>query len=114
MLKDFNAFQFAKQLHLRTKTLKVSRILRDQLLRASASVALNVAEGSGKWTPNEQARFYSIALGSLRECYAIVELEQINDQELSELVDKLGAILYSLSRPKTYQQPKQKHPQKSD
>ncbi|MEK7691805.1 MAG: four helix bundle protein, partial [Bdellovibrionota bacterium] len=66
--------------------------------RASSSIALNTAEGSGKRTPPDQRRFYGIALGSLRECEAILELEQIQDERLLDLMDQLGAILYTLTR----------------
>ena len=65
--------------------------------RASSSIALNVAEGSGKRTRKDQAKFYSIALGSLRECQAIIELERINDSGLEDQANQLGAILYKLS-----------------
>jgi four helix bundle protein len=69
----------------------------EQLLRASASIGLSLAEGSGKRTPADQRRFYSIALGSLRECQAILELEEVNDLELKDLGNQLGAILFKLS-----------------
>jgi four helix bundle protein len=98
MLRDFHAFQLAKEFHWACKTLKGSRYLQDQLLRASASIALNTAEGSGKRTPQDQRRFYGIALGSLRECEAILELEKIDKPDLLKLVDRLGAILFTLSR----------------
>jgi len=70
-------------------------------MRASSSVALNTAEGSGKRTPQDQSRFYGIALRSLRECTAILELERIENPELAKLIDQLGAILYTLSRNQT-------------
>ena len=72
--------------------------MKDQLLRASSSVALNIAEGSGKRTPKDQARFYAIALGSLRECQAILEIEDIDSIQLKELADQIGAILFKLSK----------------
>ena len=97
MLEKFDAFQIAKKYYWGCKTLKVARHLQDQLLRASSSIALNTAEGSGKRTPLDQARFYSMALGSLRECEAILALEQIDDPVLKSLGDQLGAILYTLS-----------------
>ena len=97
MLEKFDAFQIAKKYYWGCKTLKVARYLQDQLLRASSSIALNTAEGSGKRTPQDQARFYSMALGSLRECEAILALEQIDDPVLKSLGDQLGAILYTLS-----------------
>jgi four helix bundle protein len=56
------------------------------------------SEGSGKRIPADQRRFYTIAYGSLRECQAIVELEQVNDPELKDLGNQLGAILFTLSR----------------
>ena len=101
MLKDFKAFQIAKSVHKLCKSLKVSYYLQGQFLRASSSIALNIAEGSGKRTPSDQSRFYSIALGSLREVAAIIELEEIKNPELDKLLDQLGAILYSFSRKKT-------------
>jgi four helix bundle protein len=98
MLRDFQAFQLAKEFHWGCKNLRISRFLQDQLLRASASVALNTAEGSGKRTAQDQRRFYSIALGSLRECEAILELEKINNPELFRILDRLGAVLFTLCR----------------
>ena len=100
MLKDFHAFKISKELYLACKKLKLPRYLQDQLLRASSSVALNVAEGSGKQTDKEQRRYYAISLGSLRECEAILELENINDPGLSQKLDRLGAILFTLCRPR--------------
>lgn len=67
-------------------------------MKASSSVALNLAEGSGKRTIPEQKRFYSIALGSIRECAAIIELEEVKDPSLKALLDELGAMVYTLSR----------------
>src|SRR5438045_3457983 len=99
MLKDFHAFQLAKEFHWSCKRLRISRFLQDQILRASSSVALNIAEGSGKRTAQEQRRYYGIALGSLRECEAILELEQVSDPNLMLTLDRLGAILFTLCRP---------------
>ncbi len=98
MLRDFRAFQLAKEFHWACKALKVSRYLQDQLLRASSSVALNMAEGSAKRTEPEQRRYYNIAMGSLRECEAILELEKIEEHGLLEKADQLGAMLFTLSR----------------
>ncbi len=97
MLEKFDAFQIAKKYYWACKMVKVPKYLQDQLLRASSSIALNTAEGSGKRTLQDQSRSYSIALGSLRECEAILALEQINDPGLKNMGDKLGAILYTLS-----------------
>ena len=40
------------------------REIRDQLKRAAMSVPLNIAEGTGKPTAPDRARFYGIARGS--------------------------------------------------
>jgi four helix bundle protein len=37
------------------------------LRRASVSIGSNIAEGFGRWTPRDQARFYEIAKGSAEE-----------------------------------------------
>jgi four helix bundle protein len=48
--------------------------LRDQLDRASASVALNIAEGCGRWTRADKAHFYTVARGSTMECAAVLDV----------------------------------------
>jgi four helix bundle protein len=48
--------------------------LRDQLQRASASCALCLAEGYGRFTPRDKRHFYTMALGSARECVAVLDL----------------------------------------
>jgi four helix bundle protein len=48
--------------------------LRDQLFRASDSVVLNIAEGSGRHAQADKRRHYSYALGSAMECGAALAL----------------------------------------
>jgi four helix bundle protein len=105
MLHKFKAYQLAKEFYWTCKALKVHRILHDQLLRASSSVALNLSEGSGRRTPQDQRRHYTIAFGSLQECRAILDLERIENPQLIHLADQLGAILYTLSRKKIESKP---------
>jgi four helix bundle protein len=50
------------------------RHARDQLLRASQSIPLNIAEGCGKISPADRARFFPIASGSARECAAVIDI----------------------------------------
>jgi four helix bundle protein len=70
MLQDFRVFGMAAQVYEECKATRVPLHLRDQLLRASSSVALNIAEGAAKMTAAEQRRHYAIALGSLREVWS--------------------------------------------
>ena len=46
----------------------------DQLRRASASIALNIAEGAGEFSPTDKARLYRIARRSATECAAILDI----------------------------------------
>ena len=70
--------------------------LKDQLVRAASSVALNLSEGSAKRSPKDRRRFYEIALGSMRECEAIVELLSPDSKPLREPADKLARHVYRL------------------
>ena len=49
-------------------------VLRDQLDRASISIILNIAEGAGRVSPADKARFYAMARGSATECAAVMDL----------------------------------------
>lgn len=52
----------------------LTAILRDQLLRASSSVVLNIAEGFGSSSRGVKRRHYEIARGSAVECIAVLDL----------------------------------------
>ena len=94
MLSDFRTYQLAVKFYKACKSLEVTGNLRDQLVRASSSIALNLAEGSGRRTRRDKVRFYHISLGSLRECQSILELT--DESMCVELADILGAHLYRL------------------
>lgn len=50
--------------------------LADQLQRAATSIALNVAEGAGEFSPADKARFYRMAKRSATECAATLDVCQ--------------------------------------
>ena len=47
---------------------------RDQSARAGDSIALNIAEGNGKFSQKDRARFFQIAHGSALECAACLDI----------------------------------------
>ncbi len=96
MLQNFRSYQLAKEIYQQSKGIRLRGEIRDQFERAMLSVVLNLAEGSGKTSPRERARFYGIALGSLREVQAIFDLSgEVSHFEKSNL---LGAMIYRLIR----------------
>jgi four helix bundle protein len=73
------AFELAADVYSRATDLVrglpgVHRHLMYQLLRASSSIALNLAEGTAEYSRGDKARFYRIALRSTAECGAIIHL----------------------------------------
>ncbi len=54
--------------------LKGQRNAKDQLLRASQSIPLNIAEGNGKATDGDRRRYFEIARASALECAAVQDI----------------------------------------
>ncbi len=95
MLQKFRTYQLALDFYHQCKKTQLPFHLKDQLMRASSSIALNLAEGSAKPTHKDRMKFYRIAFGSLREVQAIISLEHLFSLEGS--ADHLGALLYKLT-----------------
>ncbi|MGH7937968.1 MAG: four helix bundle protein, partial [Chthoniobacterales bacterium] len=55
-------------------TIPAKAAAKDQLDRASTSVPLNIAEGNGKFSDRDRARFFEIARGSALECAACLDV----------------------------------------
>lgn len=83
------------------------RNLKSQTIRAATSVVLNIAEGSTSQSDNEQRRFLTMALRSLIETVACLQLigrrRYCGDEEIAEryeysqsLFGKLQAMRRSL------------------
>jgi len=88
MLGKFRSYQLAVQFYKECEKVRGARHLQDQLIRAAASIALNLAEGSQRVTDADQRRFYRMAMGSTRECQAILDL--INPSPQSKAASELG------------------------
>jgi four helix bundle protein len=70
--------------------------LTSQLRRAAASIPSNIAEGAGRRTPADYARFLDLALGSANEVeYNIVlarDLDLVEHGEADQLIDRVDHI----------------------
>jgi four helix bundle protein len=67
--------------------------LRDQLERASISVVLNTAEGSGRRARRDKRHFYSMARGSAMECAAVLDLLEARQLAAAEECQRGRALL---------------------
>ena len=80
----------------------VRRHARDQWLRASQSIPLNIAEGNGKRSPRDRARYFEIARGSALECAAIQDVltasDGLDSDSSREMKLKLKRIVSMLTR----------------
>ncbi len=80
----------------------VHRSARDQWLRASQSIPLNIAEGNGKTAHADRRRFFEIARGSALECAAIQDVlvvgKALNREESRERKIELDRIAAMLTR----------------
>ncbi len=94
-MKNFRTYDLAVSFYRHVEPLSMKSHLKEQLLRAASSIVLNLAEGNGKPSCRDQVRFFRIAMGSLRETQAILELGNVKD-EISDCADKLGGSLYRL------------------
>ncbi len=96
MLTNFRTFQISRTFYNCCRTLKLPTHLQDQLLRASSSICLNLAEGYGKIGYKDQRRFFQIANGSLRESQAVLLIVGLENSEAYQVSNHLGACLYKL------------------
>lgn len=97
-MKKFRTLELAIEFNEKVNQLKLDGHLRDQILRAASSIALNLAEGNAKFSVKEKKRFYQMAYASLKECQVIFRLIQNENKSLESLADHLGASLYKLLR----------------
>ena len=91
--KIFNA-----SIRLFLKESKLDPNTNDQLRRASFSVVLNLAEGSGRFSKADRRNFFVIARSSIFECIAILDI--LKDEEVlsSELYNSFYSSAEELSK----------------
>src|SRR5436190_9030082 len=73
---------------------------KDQLDRASTSIPLNIAEGNGKFSAKDRARFLEMARGSALECAACLDVllgrKLASDEQVVPAKDRLARIVQML------------------
>lgn len=105
--QNLEVYKKAKSFHLNCiyilKKYKVDRTTKDQLSRASFSIPLNIAEGSGRFTKPDRRNFFVISRGSVFECVSILDIlhdtETIENKEFQSMLvkaDELSRILYAM------------------
>jgi len=94
--------EIAEKIAARSRS-RASYGMVDQMLRASSSIPLNVAEGLGRWGANDRRRFFQIARGSVFECVPILSFfkrrKYINPSEYQQaydMLDELGKMLTAM------------------
>jgi four helix bundle protein len=98
-MQPLRSYQLAVSFYRRAMNIRLPVHLRNQFRRASSSIALNLHEGYGKPTMKDRIRFFSIAMGSIRECQAVMELEPRSFDATSKgMLDHLAASVFKLIR----------------
>ena len=88
----------------------------DQLDRASTAIPLNIAEGTGKFTPPDRCRYYDTARGSALECAACLDVlvlkkvfknQEITDAKtiLIKVVSMLVGLIKAVAPDRVYEEP---------
>ncbi|MFH1692033.1 MAG: four helix bundle protein [Candidatus Omnitrophota bacterium] len=99
---------YQESINLAEKVSKLTEIfprgsyyLSDQLNRAVMSIALNIAEGNGRFHKNDRNQFFYIARGSVHECVPLIELAFrkgfIKGNTKTEIFEKLETIAKMIS-----------------
>lgn len=107
--EKLKVYHRAKSYHRRIKELIKAgcfgSVFSNQLSRASLSIALNIAEGSGRFSKADRRNFYVISRSSVFECVAILDIlyddGQIDKKTLNTLKgesEDLSKMLFVMIR----------------
>lgn len=95
-MKKFRSLELAIELYQDCKKIKLSYAMKDQLIRASSSIALNLAEGNQRNTIRDKRRFINMALTSLHEVQCLIKLEGL--EQIESKANSLGGMIFCLNR----------------
>lgn len=105
--QKLEVYKKAKSFHSDCKKLinngKLDNYVKDQLGRASLSIPLNIAEGSGKFSKADRKNYFTTARASAFECVAILDVlcddKKITNtafEDLMKKADELSRMLYAM------------------
>jgi len=88
----------------------------NQLDRASTAIPLNIAEGTGKFTPPDRCRYYDTARGSALECAACLDVlvvkKLLSTRDVEEpkkrlvgVVSMLVGLIKAVAPDRVYEEP---------
>jgi four helix bundle protein len=96
--KDFNS-----EVRQYIKNNKLDPTTKDQLRRASFSIVLNIADGSGRFSKADRRNFYVISRSSIFECIAILDVlkdEKVMDEQtfatFYKNAEEISKMLYAM------------------
>ncbi len=85
------------------KDVAIPRYMKDQLGRASLSIQLNIAEGSGRFAKKDRRNFFVVARSSVLECASLIEFLLAENEisiethlELRDRYEEISKILYTM------------------
>lgn len=98
-MKNFRTYEISKEFYRMIESIDWPAHLKDQALRAASSVVLNITEGAGLPSQKQNSKHYHIAMGSLREVQAALEINRVADTvKVEKFADLVAAHLYKLCR----------------
>ncbi|MDF3028995.1 MAG: ribosomal protein [Fluviicola sp.] len=90
-------------LMLMKNTKPIDIVTKNQLRRASLSIVLNIAEGTGRFNKADKRHFYIMSRGSAFECVAIFDVLKdetiLNEEEFTQFygkADELSRMLFRM------------------
>ena len=98
MAYEFRVLNEAIRFHRLVRALRLpSRKLKDQLVRAAESVALQLSEGDRRSSQQDRLCFFNRAFTSVKEAQTALAIGRVSDATILDVADYLGASVYKLT-----------------